>query len=157
VTMKQPLLTRTAASLMSHSVHLIPRQMSIPGAAHLLTQAGVSGAPVVDDDGRCIGVLSTTDFLHFAEKGKASAHGQQNSITSWQVLEAEAEAEATVEDYMNHDPVTVAPDAHIGDIARMMIDAHIHRVIVVDERNCPVGIVSSTDILSAVAQANIPW
>jgi len=35
----------------------------------------------------------------------------------------------------------------------MMIDAHIHRVIVVDEQQRPVGVVSSTDILSAVAYA----
>jgi predicted transcriptional regulator len=35
-----------------------------------------------------------------------------------------------------------------------MIEAHIHRVIVVDERDQPIGIVSSTDILGAVAQAD---
>ena len=35
----------------------------------------------------------------------------------------------------------------------MMIDAHIHRVIVVDEDRIPVGVVSSTDILAALAYA----
>jgi predicted transcriptional regulator len=38
----------------------------------------------------------------------------------------------------------------MSDLARMMLDAHIHRVIVVDEQNRPVGVVSSTDILAAV-------
>ena len=33
----------------------------------------------------------------------------------------------------------------------MMLDAHIHHLIVVDERRRPVGIVTSTDILAAVA------
>jgi CBS domain-containing protein len=55
--------------------------------------------------------------------------------------------------YMTQDPVTVSPGTHISDLARMMTDAHIHRVIVVDGQNRPVGIVSSTDILAAVAYA----
>ena len=158
VTMVPPLLTRNAASLMSRSVLLIPREMSLPGAAHLLAQARVSGAPVVDEDGRCIGVISTTDFLHFAEKGKIPIHAKQDSVHSWtQILDAEGESEGCVEDFMNHDPVTVTPDTPVGAIARMMIDAHIHRVIVVNEKNSPVGIVSSTDILGAVAQADTHW
>jgi len=40
----------------------------------------------------------------------------------------------------------------IGDLANMMIDAHIHRVIVVDSNERPIGIVSTTDILAAVAR-----
>lgn len=147
VTMNQPFLARNAAALMSRSVVLIPREMSLPGAAHLLAQAKVSGAPVVDEDGRCIGVISTTDFLHIVEKDKVPTPLKTDSVTSWQVLSDESDENGTVADYMNHDPVTVTSDIQIGEIARMMIDAHIHRVIVVDETNCPVGVVSSTDIL----------
>ena len=58
-----------------------------------------------------------------------------------------------VERYMTHDPVMVSPQSPIGELARLMLDAHIHRVIVRDERNHPVGVVSSTDILAAVAGA----
>src|SRR5271165_5660358 len=119
VTMSQPLLCRKAADLMSHSVVLVPREMSIPGAAHLLAQARVSGAPVVDEEGRCIGVLSTTDFLHYAEKGKPGCRAKSLSVYSWQIVEKE-EHEETVEDYMNNDPVCVSPTTLIGEIARMM-------------------------------------
>jgi len=141
---------------MSRPVVLIPRQMSLTGAAHLLAQANVSGAPVVDDDGRCIGVLSTTDFLHLAEKGQCVAHGKphhESTVRSWQILAEEAEPHECVADAMNYDPVTVSPQTHIGTLARLMIDAHIHRVIVVDDNERPVGVVSSTDILAAVAHS----
>lgn len=151
-TLIQPLLTRKADDLMSRTVVLVPKEMSLFGAAHLLAQAKVSGAPVVDDEGRCIGVLSTTDFLHFAEKGKG-APPTYESVCSWQIVESQAGSADRVADYMNHDPVCVAPHTTIGDIARMMIDAHIHRVIVVDAVRHPIGIVSSTDILAAVALA----
>lgn len=39
----------------------------------------------------------------------------------------------------------------IRELARQMIDAHIHRIIVVDDENRPLGIVSSTDLLAALA------
>jgi CBS domain-containing protein len=156
VTLAQPLLSLTAAELMSHPVVLVPKQMSLCGAAHLLGQANVSGAPVVDDGGRCIGVLSSTDFLHLAEEGKCAGHAKAHTeipVRSWQIIEDDADAHECVADVMNYDPVTVPPDTHIGTIARMMIDAHIHRVIVVDEDDRPIGVVSSTDVLGAVAHA----
>jgi CBS domain-containing protein len=155
VTLLKPLLTRTASDLMSRHVVMIPKEMSLAGAAHLLGQAQVSGGPVVDVEGRCIGVLSTTDFLHLVEKGRSSRpHHRERPVRAWEIFEGEEMSPECVEDYMNCDPVTVSPGTHIGEIARMMIDAHIHRVIVVDEDDHPIGIVSSTDVLAAVANAD---
>src|SRR5262249_46533560 len=69
----KPFLTLTAADLMSRRVLAIPQEMSLPRAAHLLSQEQVSGAPVVDGQGRCVGVLSATDFVHWAERSGATA------------------------------------------------------------------------------------
>jgi CBS-domain-containing membrane protein len=54
--------------------------------------------------------------------------------------------------YMTTDVVTAGPQTPLPELARMMVDAHIHRVTVVDEQGRPVGIVSSTDVLAAVAR-----
>lgn len=56
--------------------------------------------------------------------------------------------------HMTSAAVTVAPTLRIGEVAQRMVDAHIHRVIVVDVEGHPKGIVSSTDILAAVAYAD---
>jgi predicted transcriptional regulator len=69
------------------------------------------------------------------------------------MLDHEEHAESMVHDVMTRDPVTVSIRASIGELSRMMLDAHIHRVVVVDDDDKPVGIVSTTDILAAVAQA----
>jgi CBS domain-containing protein len=61
-----------------------------------------------------------------------------------------------VKDYMTRDPVVVSKRTSVAEVARIMVDAHIHRVIVVDADQRPIGIVSSTDILAAVAQAEPP-
>jgi CBS domain-containing protein len=56
---------------------------------------------------------------------------------------------------MTKDPVFVSPETRIGDMARVMIDAHIHRTIVIDPVSlAPCGIVSSMDILAVLARMN---
>ena len=148
--------TQRAWDLMSRNVVLVPKEMSLPGAARLLARAGVSGAPVVDDEGRCIGVLSNTDFVHYVDTSKT--HRKQpclsHAMHSWNVVKPLEPNGEQVADYMTKDPVTVLPHTSIRELARMMIDAHIHRVIVVDKDQKPIGIVSSTDILAAVAHVD---
>jgi CBS-domain-containing membrane protein len=61
---------------------------------------------------------------------------------------------STVQRYMTGDVVTARPQTELAELVRTMIDAHIHRVVVVDEQCRPVGIVSSTDILAALAYSD---
>jgi CBS domain-containing protein len=149
----RPLMSLTAADLMSQAVVMVPQDMSLEGAARLLSQAQVSGAPVVDTEGRCVGVLSATDFVHRAQKGVRPGVAQECVCSSWQIVDTECLPREAVLHHMTKDPVTVTSAARIGELAQMMLDAHIHRVIVVDKNRRPIGIVSSTDILAAVAQA----
>jgi CBS-domain-containing membrane protein len=150
------LLDLTAADLMSREVIVIPERMSLRGAAHLLRRARISGAPVIDTEGHCSGVLSSTDFVRWVEDVDrpalclgGSAHGLHSD---WEVLDPEEVPTDEVRNYMTRDPVTVDTSLGIGELAQRMLDAHIHRVIVVDPVGRPVGIVSSTDILAAVAR-----
>lgn len=151
------LLSLCAADIMSDQVVMIPREMSLQGAARLLARAGVTGAPVVDEVGRCIGVLSATDFMywvkeeHVAQPAKAA---RESMCLPWQFPDG-AQHNGCVESCMTKDPVLVTACVKIGELARMMMDAHIHRIIVVDRiSERPIGIVSSMDILSAVARAD---
>jgi CBS-domain-containing membrane protein len=156
-TTTKSLFALTAADLMSQTVVTIPQAMSLRGAAHLLSQFHITGAPVVDAEGRCVGVLSASDFLSWAEKDKpVPKHHRDNggcAHSAWQIMGAETFPDEDVRRYMTADPVMTGPATPVGTLARMMVDAHIHRVIVVDERYRPIGIVSSTDILAVVAQA----
>jgi CBS domain-containing protein len=156
-TTTKPLLSLTAADLMSTTVVAIPRAMSLRGAAHLLSQASISGAPVVDDGGRCIGVISATDFVAWADKGDRARNRPREECwcahSAWEIGDLDQVPTDEVGQHMTPDPVTAVPGTSIVAIARMMTDAHIHRVIVVDAQGRPVGVVSSTDILAAVAYA----
>jgi CBS domain-containing membrane protein len=154
--LQKPLLSLTAADLMSRTVIVIPQDMSLRAAARLLSQHRVSGAPVVDARGRCAGVLSSTDFMHFMENEEHARRPHRQSwpdvYSAWQVVDPDALPVDKVSTYMTADPVTATSAINIGTLARQMLDAHIHRIVVVDEKERPVGIVSSTDILAALAQ-----
>lgn len=153
----KPLLAWTARDLMSRHLLMVPQEMSIQGAARMLSRAQVTGAPVIDEDGRCVGVVSATDFLHLAENDQLPCRHHSNCAHSsdWEMdAHVEGAEEApTVRDVMTLDPVMVTEKTPIAELARMMLDAHIHRVIVADEHQHPIGIVSTTDILAALSQA----
>jgi CBS-domain-containing membrane protein len=151
--MSKPLSRLTAADVMTQEVTAIPRHLSLRQAAHLLSQARVSGAPVVDACGACVGVISATDFVHYAQGHCPVRHDEAHGelCSDWQMYEEENLPMDAVSSYMTSDPVTAMPTTGVTELARMMLDAHIHRVIIVDAKRCPVGVVSTTDILAAVA------
>lgn len=146
----------TAGDLMTPEVVALPRHLSLSVAANLLSHAQVTGAPVVDEQGACIGVISGTDFIRWARNHRqedANFIGDSYACSDWQMVEVDTEegCSEVVGRYMTPDPVMVHRDASIHDLARQMLNAHIHRVIVVDDADRPIGIVSTTDILAALA------
>jgi CBS-domain-containing membrane protein len=155
-TIIKPILDLTADEIMSRDVVTIPSKMSLRAAAHLLAESHVSGAPVTDEAGRCVGVLSATDLVHWVDRGELAARRGPSSMRGfcceWEVIELGALPADAVSCHMTTNLVTARPEARIGELARWMLDAHIHRIIVVDEASKPIGIVSSTDILAALAR-----
>jgi CBS domain-containing protein len=153
---EKQLLALTAADLMTAPVTTIPQDTPLREAARLLRQCGISGAPVVDAQGRCVGVLSSSDFVTWAGKGgQAGEEGKGTSfIAPWgEIISVDDSPGNEVGRYMTAQPVTAAPTAPVGELAQKMVDAHIHRVLVVIDQARPVGIVTSTDVLAAVAHA----
>ena len=152
----KPFLTLTAADLMTAPVLTIPHETSLREAARLLSGSSISGAPVVDADGRCLGVLSSSDFITWAKTGgEAESQGERVSFLSplGDIIDINEAADSEVHRFMTAQPVTVAPTTPLAELSQMMVDAHIHRVLVVVEGGRPCGIVTSTDVLAAVARA----
>jgi CBS-domain-containing membrane protein len=156
-TTTKPFAELTAADVMSREVIAVPKHLSLRAAARLLAGSHISGAPVVDHNGRCVGVLSTTDFVEWAgtEGTTPSEHNNKSAcVCEWEIVTANAPPDEQVRDWMTSDLVMALPTASISELARSMIDAHVHRIIVAGADERPIGIVSSTDILAAVAYAN---
>jgi CBS domain-containing protein len=115
----------------------------------------VSGAPVIDERGSCVGVLSTTDLARWLDRGGqpgGPAAAPRCFCSDWQVIDPEGLPPDPVSRYMTADLVTAPPGAPVAELARQMLDAHVHRIIIVGPAGRPVGVVSSTDVLAAVAR-----
>ena len=166
----------TAGDLMCRNPLTVREGVPLRDAAELLIRASVHGVPVVDPAGRCVGVLSMTDLARWAAKpadplapppgcsyqrhqpglgGRADAVGRDPGAvpTDRQVVDLDALPADDVRHHMTADPVTVYEGADIRTIARLMTETEIHRVIVTDSFDHPVGVVSGSDLVAAVAYA----
>ena len=103
-----------------------------------------------------MGVLSAADLVQWVDRGSRAAKRRNRTpacvCCDWQMDGLEDVPEDAVSRYMTTDVVTAALDMRLGDVARSMRDAHIHRIVVVNERCQPVGVVSTMDVLAAIAR-----
>lgn len=161
--------TQTAAEIMTKNVACLCPSDRVADAVNLFMRDQISGAPVVDEDGVCIGVLSATDIVSFEEKReKAPPPGSrpaQRPFDSWAwgtdwwcefgkiTREIQPRLEAPVSEYMTRNLVSVTEDTPLGVIIRCMIDGHVHRVLVLDSAGRLAGIITTMDILAATLRA----
>jgi predicted transcriptional regulator len=114
------------ARIMTRKVLCARPEMDASFLRTRLLERGVSGAPVVDDWGRVVGVASKTDLV-------------EHEVTSERGVK-------TVAEIMMPLAFTLPPEAPIGQAAALMAYEGVHRVIVVDRRGCVIGLVTSLDI-----------
>jgi CBS domain-containing protein len=102
-------------------------------AERLLKLYRISGLPVLEAD-VLAGVISQTDLL--------TARSSELISSNWQRLR--------VRHLMSRPPLTVNATASVRAAARRMIDHHIHRLVVVDDADHPVGVITPLDLLRSL-------
>jgi CBS domain-containing protein len=119
--------------------------------ARVFEENEISGVPVVNKEGKVIGVVSKTDLIRRCSEGSADIPPTFLFEVLTDVIgedeEIIPEALICVEDFMTSDPVTVTPNTPAGYVARLMFEKRIHRIIVADHDKFPVGIITSLDLL----------
>jgi CBS domain-containing protein len=139
-------------------VYVGPRD-PVREALELMLQNHVSAVPVVDGRGKCIGVLSTTDVLNFAQEldDEVTALGKTKGIAHRLLIERISESDMAterVQAVMTDDVIRVDPSSTLARAAAEMVRNHVHRVIVTDDERNLIGIVSAMDVLRALAEAD---
>ena len=151
--------TRNVRDLMNPDIMTVADDMTTTELARYLIEREISGAPVVDGEGHLIGVVSMTDI------GRNVAEPADDESSQGKSFYDDIAADLTLEDlgqrYVEERVVTVrdvmTPVIHnvpvtasVAEAARMMVDQHIHRLIVTQGKE-PVGIITSLDLLKVVA------
>lgn len=111
-----------------------------------LAEHRVSAVPVVDDDGRVLGVVSEADLL-LKEEFPEPDQDIPLFWTKRRRLERDRAAATTARDLMSIAVVSITPDATVAEAARRMHAAGVKRLPVVDKDGRLVGIVSRGDLL----------
>jgi len=155
----------TARDLMRHDVVTVAKNTPLSELEKILADRRITGAPVVDETGTMVGVVSMRDLIDRYSEGVDEKPPREPSwfaIPFEHVLEAEASApldfpsaaEATVADIMTTDVVSVPANAGIREIARTMTRRKVHRVLVEREggTRAYVGILGTFEILDMLAE-----
>jgi CBS domain-containing protein len=150
-----------AMDVMTTEVVSVDPDMSVQALAMLLSERGISGAPVVDADNRVVGIVSEGDVLHRVETGtERRPEGRAVRRRSWWLEGIASDRELardyvksharTVRDVMTRNVVAVSDTTELADIAMLLETKKIKRVPVVRDGKL-VGIVSRANLVRALA------
>lgn len=141
--------------VMTTRVVAVKRNATFKDMAALLTEYRVSAFPVLDDEGKVIGVVSEADMLSkealVADMGVQAARLARIPGSPYHDEFAKAAA-VTAADLMTNPPVVVTPDEPVTSAARLMYHGRVKRLPVVGEKGQLVGIVSRADVLSVYSR-----
>ena len=131
--------------IMTAQVVAVKLGASVKEMAAALRENRISAFPVVDDDGKVIGVVSEADML--AKEVLNADH--TGTITAMLHRREQDKADGlTARDLMTHPAVTVTPDDSVEQAARLMYTLRLKRLPVIDRSGGLVGIISRTDVLA---------
>lgn len=131
--------------LMSHPVRTLERNDILSNADSVMHNERIRHLPVLDEAGRLVGIISQRD-LFLNALVRALGYGTMARDRSFRSI--------AVKEVMTEDVMTTTPETPITAAAQMMVDRKIGCLPVV-ESNTLVGILSESDIVSAVARGDL--
>ncbi len=164
---------RVRDAMQEQVIGVVP-EMTVRELIHVLLEDSISGVPVLDSQGKLIGVVSATDVLRLAAEGPEDVRGRfemdmgiareetENDIEQTAEIEgllefsedATPEAYAGFDDYRVRDimttiPFTLRPTDTLEDAARLFLGRRIHRALVVEDGSL-CGVITPFDLIGAV-------
>lgn len=153
----------TAKDIMTKEVITVRNDMSVHDLANFFTEEMISGAPVVDNDNKLIGVVSVSDIVrNDMRRSTIIASDRENNyyLQGWRQefdesdlkdLHVEKADGLTVADIMTPLLFKVSEDAAVSEMADIMINGRIHRLLVVRDDKV-VGIITTLDMLTTMRE-----
>jgi CBS domain-containing protein len=141
-----------ARQVMARPVHTVSADASVYEAAQVLLNASISAAPVVDADGKMIGIVSEADLMYRTEIGTVPGKSWLTRLLADDAVMARDYIRAhshRVADVMTKNVVTAEERTSLGDIAALMQRHRVKRVPILREGRI-VGIVSRGNLLQGL-------
>ena len=120
-------MDNSITSIMEKHIVIADLDDTAEHVAEILDTHKLSCVPVVEPDGKCFGVISASDFIHFY-----NTHKNPKAAHAWEIC--------------THTIIQVSPDISIEEASELMLKNQIHH-LVITETNRISGIISSIDLL----------
>jgi CBS domain-containing protein len=145
----------TAAQVMTENPVSISRRATLKEALALFTNKGFGVAPVIDDAGRPVGVLSSSDILvhdreyveHLVPATEWSALATADGEPLGGGFQVENVDTTRVMDLMTPTVFSVFPETPVATVIEEMLKLRVHHIFVVDRASTLLGVISALDIL----------
>ncbi|NMA02259.1 MAG: CBS domain-containing protein [Clostridia bacterium] len=144
-----------AEDIMIRDVLTISPEDGIEKVAKILVETGISGLPVVNEDGKVVGIITEGDLVYQQKKLNIPAYlnfldilvplGREEFLEDLKKMTA-----FKVEDLMTKDVIMVGKKTNITEIATLMVENKINRVPVVDQEQRLLGIITRHDIIKHI-------
>jgi CBS domain-containing protein len=142
-------LEMVVRDVMTKNVISVTKFESIMHVANILTEKNISGLPVVDKEGKVLGIITQADILSMVGVGRDHTFKDLLKYMLGEKL-PERRVGDLVGDIMTSPALTISPDANVAEAVRIMEEKRIRRVTVVNGKNELLGILTRADILKAV-------
>lgn len=142
--------------VMSRSVRSVGPDTKVMEVASIMCLYRIPGIPVLDDEGRLVGIIAEKDVLHslFPKLVHLMEEGMGNVDLNKEMGKYKDVLALRVSDLMTKNPITVAPDIHVLRAATIMVRNHFRRIPVV-QNGVLVGMLSLGDVHKAIFHANV--
>ena len=139
--------SRMVSEVMTSPAVTVTPDLILGRAARLMVEKHLKRLPVVDADGKLVGILGRLDVLNTM----AAVH-----LHEWHPGAHSAGPQATVEDVMTREVPTVRESATIEEIFELLVSSSHKRVVIIDDHRRVVGIVADSDLISKVNRESWP-
>jgi CBS domain-containing protein len=144
-------VTKTVAQVMTPKPVTIGPHASLSEAARLMSKKSLKRLPVVDADGRLLGVLGRLDILTALAAGYLPQEAFPRPTSPHPVSPPR-----TVAEVMDPSVPTVLPQTLLSDVLALLASARVKRVVVVDAERHVVGIISDSDLVARLSPETHP-
>ena len=132
--------------VMARDVVWVTIRQHMADVAGILSRHELSSAPVVDERGVCVGILSAADCLRRDAAAADAGAAPYRHRPAWT-------PDDVAGTFMSTGVQTIGASASLLQAARILCAQHVHRLPVVDEHGKPVGMVSTMDVTAALVKA----
>ncbi len=145
----------TAKDIMTQDIISVQKETSVAELAKLLTSHNISGAPVLDDEGKVVAVVTESDLIDQSKKlhipTVITILDSVFYLENPDKMEAEMKkiAASKVGEICSGSAKIVSPDTGLDEIATIMAEGNIHTIPVLDEEKL-VGIIGKKDIIKTL-------